>query len=656
MINHVLEANLTQIRRYNPDLADKIANLSEIKNEIALCETKLKEPNLLYNSVPIHSMDGADKEVQDIFAKTTDNLNHVHLIFGMGLGYLFKEFCERAKGAIVLYEPDIEILRVTLEIVDFSKELSKERVYIASEPTMLENFFYNVYAFGTKTKMHFLDFHKKYQKNQLEEAIKEITRLNSIIACNTNFQKKNFYFFLNSTIEGMEEKIKIPPLKILENKFKDIPALIISAGPSLSKNIETIKKFQDKAIIFCVGTAYKTIIEHGIKPDFLNVIEMYDCSTQIENEATENVNFISEAFTNKAFHEKFKYKNKFLTLSRENIVNIWFAKLLNTDDSIYQTRGTVSYNAIHSAKIMGCNPIILIGQDLAYTDNKVYADNSPYSTLKIRTNSQTNKPEIYIEDYETYRKAYFPNINECTQQFQDAVIEAKIQELNESIAFVKGQDGNTIATEQGYSLFIEYFKDFARENKDNLVLINSSMGGAYIDGFAHLPLADALSICSRTKPDIDETIKNVSYEADYDTIIENMKNEIRLLKTINDILSHALVDLKNLKREFARGRQVTKRSSQYLKNCLDSFLQISQIYKKSSPIIYAITMDEEVGINWLLKEHEFENKYESQFELQQALEKYFTKNSEKVEIITNKLNDKLAIIMNSQKNIPAYLN
>lgn len=648
MTNHILERNLEQIKRYNPNLVAKILSVTELKNNIALCETNLKEPNLSYNSVSIHSMEGADLEAQSVFKTTTDNLNHVHLIFGLGLGYLFKEFCDKAKGAIILYEPDIEILRVTLEIVDFSKELSKERVFIVSDYIMLEKLFYSVYAFGSKTKMHFLNYHKNYEKEQFDGIKTEITRLNSIIANNTNFQKKNFYYFLNSTIDGLEERITIPPLQVLENKFKDIPAIVVSAGPSLSKNIEVLKQLQDKAIIFCVGTAFKILTENGIKPDFLNVIEMYDCSTQIEDQKTEDLNFISEGFTNKAFHGKFNYKNKFLTLSRENIVNIWLAKLLNVDDSIYQTRGTVSYNALHSAKILGCNPIILIGQDLAYADNKVYADNSPYSALKIRTSPITNKPEIYVEDYEKYRQAYFPKGHEFSLPDQEYVIGLKIQELNESLAFVKGQDGNPITTEQGYALFLEYFKDFARENKDNITLINSSMGGAYIDGFKHMPLQDSLLFCKKSKPNIDEIIKNISYNADFNLIIENIKAEIRLLKNINDSLKHAQVDLRNLKREFARCHQVTKRSNQYLKNCLDSFLQISQIYKKNSAIVFAITMDEEVSVNWLLKEHEFDQKYESQLELQKALEKYFIKNNEKVEITIKKLTETLDKIVSAQ--------
>lgn len=647
MTNHILDGNLKQIRRYNPDLADKIANYTTLKNEISLCETKLKEPNLLYNSVPMHSMENADKEAQEVFTNTTDNLNHVHLIYGLGLGYLFKEFSDKAKGAIILYEPDIEILRVTLEIVDFSKELTNERIFIVSDFMMLEKIFYSIYSYGTKTKMHFLDYHRTYQANVLEELKNEITRLNSIIANNVNFQKKNFYFFLNSTIDGMEEKIKIPPLQVLENKFKNIPAVIISAGPSLSKNLEILKKFQDKAVIFCVGTALKSVSENGIKPDFLNVIEMYDCSTQIENQKTEDLNFISEAYTNKAFHKKFTYKNKFLTLSRENIVNIWFAQLLNTDDSVYKTRGTVSYNALHSAKMMGCNPIILIGQDLAYADNKVYADNSPYSTLKIHTNPETNQPEIYIEDYETYRQAFFPKGHEFSLPDQKYVIGLKIKELNESLAFVKGQDGNPIATEQGYALFIEYFKDFARENKDEITLINSSIGGAYIEGFNHMPLEDALLFCTKTKPNINEVLGDLDYKVDYDSILNNIRKEINLLKDINGMLVHGQVDLRNLKREFTRYRQLTKRANQYLKNCLDTFLKVSQIYKKNSAIIYAITMDEEVAVNWLLKEFGFDLKFETQLELQNALEKYFVKNSEKVDIIVKKLNEALENIEKS---------
>ncbi|UKI40412.1 MAG: hypothetical protein L6V95_09460 [Candidatus Melainabacteria bacterium] len=60
----------------------------------------------------------------------------------------------------------------------------------------------------------------------------------------------------------------------------------------------------------------------------------------------------------------------------------------------------VAYNALFCAKIAGCNPIILIGQDLAYTNGKLYADNSPYCEFKCKYDENIKKYSVYINDFE----------------------------------------------------------------------------------------------------------------------------------------------------------------------------------------------------------------------------------------------------------------
>lgn len=645
MINEILNANLEQISRYNPELSIEIANFDTLKNNISLCETKSKEPNLLYGLEPIHSTNGAETEAKKIFKSTKDDPNTIHLIYGLGLGYLFKEFCENSRGKIILFEPDIEMLRLTLDVVDFSKELAQKNVFIVSNFETLEIVFYNTYAYGGKTKMHFLNFHKLKYPNRIQAVKDEITRLHSIISSNTNFQKQNNYLFLNNTIDALEKKVQIPPLSVLKNKFENIPAIIVSAGPSLGKNIEILKKYQDKAIIFCVGTAYKTLMKSGIKPDFLNVIEMYDCSTQIENQSTEDVNFISEAYTNKKFHE-FQYKSKFLTLSKENIANIWFSKLIKENIDIYETKGTVSYNALNSAKILGCNPIILLGQDLAYTDGKCYAENSAYSSLRCQMNPTTNKPEIVVDNFEDYRRSVFGDEHSYDEEKQKNYVEHKLTELNESLAFVKGQNGNILPTEQGYALFIEYFKDFAKRNNESTTLINASIDGAYIDGYEHLPLEVAIEFCRNAKPNINELIAEVRYEFDCKTVSDNLKREINLASSISEILGHAQIDLRNLKREILRHKANTPKSNKYLKNCLDTFIKISQDFKPNNPLVYAVSMDEEVALNWILKEYDGNFEYEVQLKIIRALEDYFIKNHEKFTYIAKRLDESLKLINN----------
>lgn len=638
-MNNILESNLKVIGKYNKKLVEKISALTSLQNNLSLCETVLKEPNLTYNTVPIHSQNGAEIEAQNIVKNSDDSLNYIHVIYGLGLGYLFKEFCDNAAGAVVLYEPDIEVLRVTLEIVDFTKELSRSRVFVVSDLDSLEKLLYEIYTFSSKVKCHFLDYHRNSNYSELQALANELTRLNSILANNFNFQKTNNFKFLTSSLTAFREKAEATPLHLLKDSFKDIPAIIVSAGPSLNKNIEVLKENQDKAIIFCVGTAFKALKKHGIKPDFLNAIEMYDCTTQFSEYNLEDINFISESYTNAKFYD-LKYKKKFLTMSRENVANIWFGAVTNNDISDYETKGTVSYNSLSSAQILGCNPIIMIGQDLAYTDGECYSRDSAYGSLECTIDPETKSPKIVPKDREKYRIAVFGENSTTPVERQNNYIDRRLNELNSALTSVKGQNNDILATEQGYALFIEYFKDFAKRHKDNRLLVNCSTGGAQIDGFFNLKLADVMSQIQGNKPDIDEVLNKISYRPDYKKISDNLTNEINLISEVLNELKHGQVDLKNYKRELQRSKILNRSGSKYFRNCLESFSKIVGDYNARSEIVYATTRNEEATLGWLLKEKDGVIDYNTQMEIIKAFEEYFYNNEKK--FLDTK--EKLAII------------
>ncbi len=638
-MNNIFEENLNQINRYNPNISDQLKSITALVQNLSMCETQLKEPNLSINGVPVHSQTGAEKEAKEILEKSEDSANHIHIIFGLGLGYLFKEFCDNAQGMVILYEPNLEVLRITLEMVDFKAELSKKNIFVATDFDMLEKIFNGIYSFKNITKCHFLTYHRQHNHSELEALVKELTRINSIIACNFDFFKRLDYSFILNTLNNLPLKIESKPLDLLTDKFKNVPAVIVSAGPSLAKNIEILKKYQDKVLIFCVGTAYKALEKAGIKPDFLHAIEMHDSSAQIRDFDLSDINFVHEGYTNKEFLQ-LNYKNKFRTLSCENISNVWLAKILGEDSSKYETKGTVSYNAMYSAHLLGCNPIILIGQDLAYTDGQCYSHDSAFSNLKCIIDEKTNAAKIVPDNYEEYRIASFGKESTVPLDVQNKLLAKRLEELNNSIMPVKGQNGETLITEQGYSLFIEYFKNFAKRFKEEKILINSSPGGAQIDGFNNVPLEDVLTLITEPKPSVDEEINKLEYNPNYENVISNLKNEANRLEEAINLIKNGQIDLKNYKREVLRYKQITEKGSKYLKNCLNTFMRIIEGPKASSELIKSISRDEESNLSWLLKEKDGQFDYQTQLEIIKSLEEYFFNNDKKFNytrqfIITN---------------------
>ena len=172
--NPVLDANLSHIEKYNPKLKYKILKIKELTKDISFTNTVLNEPNLSYNSIPLHSHYGAESQAKEIYEKVTNNNLTLHVLYGFGLGYLFQEFAQKSKGILFVYEPDIEILAVTLEVVDFSKELAKKNVFIFNDFEELKRCYLENYIYKSDTLITFLPSYKELFNEDFTDFINKI--------------------------------------------------------------------------------------------------------------------------------------------------------------------------------------------------------------------------------------------------------------------------------------------------------------------------------------------------------------------------------------------------------------------------------------------------------------------------------------------------
>ena len=491
MENKVLNANLNAIKRYDKNLADAILRINNIKSTFELVQNKNQEYNLLFNSIPLHSIDSAKTEAQKIVDKIEelDNKNTIRVIYGLGLGYLADEFITRASGTIIIYEPNIELLRIVFEILEFSENLNKNNVFITNDREKLLKIIDIIADKETKITISFLSSYFNIYKNDIYTFAGFVEQKRGEKQANTNTINKIAPFATFNTLQNLEKITKTPLVSSLKDLYKDSCALIASAGPSLKDNIETIKKYRDNFILFAVGPALKLLEKNGIIPDFLCIVEALDTSTQINDIDLSKTNLIFEPYSSSYLWD-LKVKNRFLFFSKENFLNDYLANTLNIDISNNRAIGTVSYCALSSAKIMGFKKIILCGQDLAFKDGQCYAKGSVYEDLECVFNPELNKYEIRAKDYEQYKKKLLAK-KYLDGKYADYFAKNYINRLNSTIYSVLGQDGKMLPTQACYAIFIKYFEEFAKNNQ-NLDLINSSTGGAQIKGFKNLALEQVM--------------------------------------------------------------------------------------------------------------------------------------------------------------------
>ena len=630
--NHNFEKNIAAIRLSNPRLAGILSRIKEIKKDLQLVYNKANEPILTYNGTPLHSITGAEVEARNIFRKIENPQNAVHVVFGMGLGYLFQEFANKANGTVLLYEPDLEILRFTFELVDFSKELSKDNVKIVTDVEDLKRLIFLKYKYKSAVTFSSLPSYRAIYGEKFNELVHELQAVCGICLTTYNTTKMMLYEVTSCTVDNLPFMLNEIPLKEFKDKYKGKTAVIVSAGPTLDMNIETLKYYRDRYVLFAVGTAHKALLKNGIKPDFLNVVEAKNCFYQVQDTDLSDIYFIMEPSTYKTFHEV-DAKMKISYFSNANPMNVAWAKLAGINTEGYDDgKGTVSYEAMASAKMLGFEKIILVGQDLAYVNNRCYSEHSVFSDLKVSVDAENKSVEIKPEDYEHYKEAVMTKNVGYTEQQKEGYSRYRIQQLNETVLFVKGIQGNSLPTEASYATFIEYFKEFAKENTQ-LKLINTSMIGAQIDGFENVTLDKALE---NEPPITEKVILTFDFKYNSELIKKNIDNEIKFLNNVFNEMSQNEKFFNQYDMAYNRTKSVNKDTNKYFKILLNYYSQLRQQASTSSVFFASLAFSEDLEMQYLLTKSE-EVDEAAITEVYQALRNYYSVVKSRVRFIADKL-------------------
>lgn len=128
-----LRENVAYISRYNRGI-EQALNCNFRLEDFELAYSASNDPILFYKSLALDSKNDPAKAAELLFDKVAikDNPDAIHILVGIGTGYAFKTFVAKAKGRVILVELKPEILRMTLDLVDFTEELCRRSVLAVS--------------------------------------------------------------------------------------------------------------------------------------------------------------------------------------------------------------------------------------------------------------------------------------------------------------------------------------------------------------------------------------------------------------------------------------------------------------------------------------------------------------------------------------------
>ncbi|EAL6516687.1 DUF115 domain-containing protein, partial [Campylobacter jejuni] len=374
--NILLKESLKEIKSSKFELILGKDNL-----DINLKDTSIKNngggynENLLYQD-PI-------KELQTMLNTYNDKylLYPVLYFYGFGNGVLFKALLQNKNHQhIVVFEKDIEIIWIMFHILDFSHELQSARLMIlnTNKPEIQDyTELCSSKPFFQFSRIYFLELMSHYYERFHED----ILGLNKKLA--ENF-KNSIVSYGNDPLDALQgieqfvynlpQMITHPSYKELLSKRKGISdtAIIVSTGPSLTKQLPLLKKYASKATIFCADSSYPILAKHGIKPDYVCMLERTEITAEFFNhdfgEFDKDVVFICAGVVHPKAIEYLKGGNrKYLIMPRYLYFPIYI-KLNKYFYFLYNTP-SVAHMSYFLSALLNHKNIILIGQDLAYAKN-----------------------------------------------------------------------------------------------------------------------------------------------------------------------------------------------------------------------------------------------------------------------------------------------
>lgn len=370
------------------------------------------------------------------------------LFLGLGNGYIARELLAQDGAAFIFYEPSMEYFSFVMEHYDIRALILAEHIHIYVEGINRDRLALEMYRHVHALNWHlfYLEALPKYRQ-MYPAQFAELTKLydESKLHGYQNYDAKNIHSeeHMSNALHNLEfiyhgssvyEYRDILPAKM--------PVIVVAAGPSLEKNVDLLKEYRSRAFILCVDRAAPVLAERGIRPHaFVTVDAKKDPKLFVSEIAGETPWF---AYTTSNY-DALKQLRQSRIIFASTIFGYAEKLFQEIGSDLFQmaSGGSVATNAVNIALYMGSRNIIVIGQDLAYTDNKVYAG---------------------------------------------ADIEANQQDLIP----VKGFDGGTVMTRGDYKTFIDYYEANAARRKD-VRFINATEGGAYIEGMEHMRLAEVMA-------------------------------------------------------------------------------------------------------------------------------------------------------------------
>ncbi|MBQ6516476.1 motility associated factor glycosyltransferase family protein [bacterium] len=510
----MFENNLKELQKINPDLCDRLKKLhnESLDESISVGQAESGEFILLKGDFPLDDLKSPSKASQNIISRTI--LSELRksdfiLIYGLGMGYLLDEVFLKYDSKIIIYEPDINVLRFVFENVDLVKYLSDNRVFIFNDEKECLKYISGHFISGDKMEITYPANYALFYQQVMPEFIQQIYNILKRNIIDTNTTKKLSELWTKNIIMNSRKANNKILFSQLENKFKGTTAMILGAGPSLKENIKKIKENREKFTIFAVNRTLEYLQQENIVPDFAVFTDstiVKSTTEKLENDYIKQLNIIADIKAS-SFIFDFDCKNLIVYLPNNEPLIGLIAEKQNL--KLQETYGTAAAVCLYCAKEIGAKEIICAGIDLAFKGDELYSDGK----------GKCDGNQVTVDNYSV------------------------------RMTEVKSKDGEMVKTREDYLSFIPQFEKVIEGLNKKVKVYNITSFGAYIKGMEYKTLEEIIP--EKSACDTDKILASITPQVvDYATTIdeewvksENIADEINKKKeyvNLGDLIKNVM--------------------------------------------------------------------------------------------------------------------
>jgi len=459
--NTVFEKNMEVLEKRYPDLAKKVRETKDNPN-YKLIQAKNGRPNVLIKKGPdfltLYDNDDPIKYCDEYLERLNIKYAPIVVFMGLGLGYhldrYFKLLGEKVgTREIVVFEKDVELFRLALKMGDFIQVFAQPNIHFFVGESPEETYVKLKAGILSKGNIKIalkslkviplpvsLMLDKKYYAKVLS-TLKNAARQVMVLTGNDSLDS---FVGLENVLKNVGHIFSNPGINTLFGKFRGRPAVLVAAGPSLNKNMHLLKGLRDKALIISCDASFIPLMKKGINPHLVTSLERTP-GVDLFYKGIDNFNgiyFIALPILMPETIDAFKGR-KFIAYRGYSHFD-W----LEEEKGSLAVGISVANLAFKILVELGCDPIILIGQDLAYAeDGDTHVKGDIFGS---RSEDISKKPVIELE----------------------------------------GNDGKPVKSEKAWAIMKNTYEEDIAAYKGTC--INATEGGAKIRGAEVMPFIDAI--------------------------------------------------------------------------------------------------------------------------------------------------------------------